>query len=84
MYFEIDPKFRDYFEKRLQQVFLYITDECNLRCIHCLYKPHLIFHLKKKEIELETALALISDFKERQLWVENQLFMALIRNGNLF
>lgn len=45
-------------------MFLYITDECNLRCIHCLYKPDLIFHLKEKEIELNTALALVSDFRE--------------------
>ena len=63
MYFEIDPKFKEYF-KNLKQVFLYITDECNLRCSHCLYKPDLTFHLKEKEIDLETALALISDFRE--------------------
>jgi len=63
MYFEIDPRFKEYF-KNLKQVFLYITDECNLRCIHCLYKPDLAFHLKEKEIDLETALALISDFRE--------------------
>ena len=64
MYFEIDQRFRDYFRNRLKQVFLYITDECNLRCVHCLYKPDLIFHLKEKEIEVNTALALISDFRE--------------------
>jgi len=63
MHFEIDPRFREYF-KDLKQVFLYITDECNLRCIHCLYKPDLTFHLKEKEIDLETVLALISDFRE--------------------
>jgi len=63
MYFEIDQRFRDYF-RNLKQVFLYITDECDLRCIHCLYKPDLIFHLKEKKIELNTVLALISDFRE--------------------
>lgn len=63
MYFSIDQKFKEHF-CNLKQVFLYITDECNLRCIHCLYKPNLIFHLKEKDIELNTALALISDFKE--------------------
>jgi len=63
MYFKIDPVFLEHF-KELKQVFLYITDECNLSCVQCLYKPNLTFHLKNKEIELDTALNLISDFKE--------------------
>jgi MoaA/NifB/PqqE/SkfB family radical SAM enzyme len=63
MYFDIDSRFKEHF-RNLKQVFLYITDECNLRCIHCLYKPNLIFHLKNKEIELNEALALISDFRD--------------------
>lgn len=50
--------------QNLKQVFLYITNECNLRCAHCLYKPNITFHLEEKEIELETALALISDFRQ--------------------
>jgi len=50
MYFKIDPRFAEHF-RNLKQVFLYITDECNLRCIHCLYKTELLFHLKEKEIE---------------------------------
>lgn len=63
MYFDVDPKFRSRF-CNLKQVFLYVTDECNLRCKQCLYKPNLAFHLKEKEIELDTALHLISDFRE--------------------
>lgn len=63
MNFKIDPRFTEHF-RNLKQVFLYVTDECNLRCVHCLYKPDLIFHLKEKEIELNTALALVSDFRE--------------------
>lgn len=63
MYFKIDSRFKKHF-KNLKQVFLYITDECNLSCKHCLYKPNLTFHLKEKEIECDTALALISDFRE--------------------
>lgn len=43
----IDPKFLDYF-KNLKQVFLYITDECNLHCEQCLYKPNLTQKLKVK------------------------------------
>jgi MoaA/NifB/PqqE/SkfB family radical SAM enzyme len=60
MHFEIDPRFVEHFHN-LQQVFLYITDECNLRCTHCLYKPELILG---RNIKLKTALALISDFRE--------------------
>ena len=62
MYFKIDQRFKDHF-RNIAQIFLYITDECNLRCVHCLYKPDLTFHLKEREIDLKTALALISDFK---------------------
>jgi len=64
MYFDIDSKFEEYFHRRLKQVFLYLTGECNLRCKYCLYKPNLTFHLKEKEIPLEVAIRLISDFKE--------------------
>ncbi len=63
MYFEIDARFVEYF-KNIKQVFLYVVDECNLKCVHCLYKPDLTFHLKEKEIELKTALGLISDLRE--------------------
>ncbi len=60
----MDSKFREYFDGRLKQVFLYLTDECHLRCNYCLYKPNLTFHLKEKEIPLKTAIELISDFRE--------------------
>lgn len=63
MYFDIDVKFLKHFQN-LQQVFLYITDECNLRCAQCIYKPSITYHLGDKEIRLETALRLISDFRE--------------------
>ncbi len=63
MIFDLDPRFKEYF-KNIKQVFLYLTDECNLRCTHCLYKPNLTFQLKEKEINLEKAQALISVFRE--------------------
>lgn len=63
MYFDIDPKFKKHFQN-LKQVFLYITDECNLSCAHCIYKPNLKFHIKENSIKIDTALALISDFRE--------------------
>ncbi len=43
----IDQKFSEYFSN-LKQVFLYITDECNLECEQCLYKPSV---LQKKKID---------------------------------
>jgi len=59
----IDPRFEEYF-KDLKQVFLYLTDECNLGCSYCLYQPNLVYHLKENEIPQETAINLISHFKE--------------------
>lgn len=58
---EIDEKFLEHFSGRLKQVFLYVTDECQLRCRQCLYKPNLVFHMKHKEIPLETAISLLED-----------------------
>lgn len=63
MHFRVDSKFLEHF-RELKQVFLYVIDECNLRCVHCLYKPDLLFHMKQKEIPLDTALRLVSDFRE--------------------
>jgi len=62
--FDIDRQFVNYFQGRLKQVFLYITDKCNILCKQCLYKPNVLFQLGKGEIELETALSLVSDFRK--------------------
>lgn len=35
----IDNKVETYFDKRIKQVFVYITSRCQLRCKQCLYKP---------------------------------------------
>jgi MoaA/NifB/PqqE/SkfB family radical SAM enzyme len=59
----IDPQFQRHF-RDLKQVFLYLIDECNLRCSYCLYKPNLMFKLGNKEIELETVLTLITDLRK--------------------
>lgn len=59
--FTIDPKFEDYFRGRIKQVFLYITDNCNLTCTQCLYKPWL---RKNGEIPEDIALLLLEKFKE--------------------
>lgn len=63
MRFEIGPTVEKYF-KNLKQVFLYLTDECGLSCAYCLYKPNLLFHLKEKDIPVETAISLVSHFRE--------------------
>ncbi|MCA1363687.1 radical SAM protein [Bradyrhizobium sp. IC3069] len=59
--FEPDPEFSCYF-KNLHQVFMYITDRCNLECEQCIYKPS-ISHFINEEIELETALDLLTTFR---------------------
>lgn len=64
MYYQMDQKFKDYYKKNLRQVFLYLVDDCNLRCVQCLYKLEIGFQVKKKEIDIEDAIKLISDFRE--------------------
>ena len=59
--FTVDPKFEDYFRGKIKQVFLYITDNCNLTCTQCLYKPWL---RKNGEIPEDVALFLLDKFKE--------------------
>lgn len=59
--FKPDPEFANHF-KNLHQVFMYITDRCNLECEQCIYKPS-ISHFINEEIELDTALDLLSTFR---------------------
>lgn len=60
----IDDKFKDSFAGKIAQVFIYITDTCNLRCVQCLYKTELTFQLNRKEIPYSEAVALMSRLKE--------------------
>lgn len=59
---ESDPRFDRHFKGRLMQVFLYVTDECNIRCTQCYYKPS----LKKYHAEMPTnvLLSLLRKFRE--------------------
>lgn len=59
--FAIDPEFSAHFG-RLHQVFMYITDRCNLECEQCIYKPS-ISHFINEEIGLEDALGLLESFR---------------------
>lgn len=58
---EADKKIGEYFSN-VKQVFLYIIDDCNLRCEQCLYKVNLHFYVKRKYIPLETAKKLLEYF----------------------
>jgi len=60
--FHCCERFREHF-KNLHQVFMYITDQCNLRCIQCIYKPNIIFN-NEREISPPVAIALLATFKE--------------------
>ena len=64
MYYIMDKEFKDYYGNNLKQIFMYLIDECNLKCQQCLYKLDMAFHVEKKEIALEDAIKLISDFRE--------------------
>ena len=58
----IGEKFKNAFDGRITQVFLYLTDTCNLRCRQCLYKTELTFQLSQKEIPYQDALGLMESF----------------------
>lgn len=59
--YEMDDAFTNHF-RSLHQVFMYITDQCNLRCKQCLYKPT-ISQYPNLEIGLIDALALLRSFR---------------------
>ena len=60
--FLVDYRFYNHF-KGLKQVFMYITDKCNISCAQCIYKPS-TNHYIVEEIPLEDALSLLRTFKE--------------------
>lgn len=64
MYFKIDEKLFNFYNGRVKQIFLYLTDECQLRCKQCLYKPNLTFQMARKEIPFEQTKRIMSDFYE--------------------
>ena len=61
-HYDIDERFLNYFDKRIKQVFFYITNNCQLRCKQCLYKPDLTFGMGKNEIDKNVIFELGEDF----------------------
>src|ERR1035437_215565 len=47
---------------RLRQVFVYMTDQCNLRCSHCFYKPRLT--TEPRELASDVLFGLLHLFAE--------------------
>ena len=64
MNYIIDEEFKNYFQNNLRQVFLYLIDECNLKCEQCYYKQDIYFQVDKKEISFDDAVKLITDFRQ--------------------
>jgi len=58
---KIEQTFRAKFENRIGQVFIYLIDECNLSCAHCLYKPELTFQIERKYISFEECIDLMKN-----------------------
>ena len=55
----IDNMTKDYFSN-IKQVFLYISDKCNLLCEQCLYKPNVLLG---KDINPKLAMELLRTFR---------------------
>lgn len=59
---KLNRKFYKRFKNHIGQVFMYLVDTCNLRCIHCLYKTELTFQLVRKEMPFSEAVGLMENF----------------------
>lgn len=59
---EVEKIFKTKFENKIGQVFIYLIDECNLHCVHCLYKPELTFQIERKYIPFEECVGLMECF----------------------
>lgn len=58
----IDSMVKTYFDKRVKQVFVYITSRCQLHCRQCLYKPLLSPH--STDIDFNQLIKLLEIFHE--------------------
>ncbi len=56
----IDNKVEEYFDKRIKQVFVYITSRCQLHCRQCLYKP--LLSSESSDIDFYNLIELLEIF----------------------
>lgn len=56
----IDKRVETYFDKRIKQVFVYITNHCQLHCRQCLYKPML--SSQSSDIDFNQLITLLKVF----------------------
>lgn len=59
---QFDEKTRIYFNRKVKQIFVYLTNVCQLRCKQCLYKP-LLQH-NPDDINFVTLIDLLKDFRD--------------------
>jgi len=57
-----DEKTRLYFDDRVKQVFVYLTNKCQLKCQQCLYKP--LLDNSSDDIDFIMLCDLLKDFKK--------------------
>lgn len=59
---KFDDKTRTYFDKKVKQVFVYITNRCQLRCKQCLYKP--LLNDSSEDLDFNILMQLLKKFRE--------------------
>ena len=83
----IDDRVETYFNKRIKQVFVYITSRCQLHCKQCLYKP--LLSPNSSDIDFNRLIILLQTFHEwgayklSFLGGEPTLYYDKINNKNL-
>ena len=85
--FYIDTKVRDYFQNNVKQIFIYITNYCQLNCAHCLYKKSLKKNHEFDYSDLVRQIKLFrayGAFKITLLGGEPTLYDQNNNNNNLF
>lgn len=58
----VDEKVRLYFDKKVKQVFVYITSRCQLHCRQCLYKP--LLDSNSTDIDFNNLVKLLKIFHD--------------------
>ncbi|MFI3260178.1 MAG: radical SAM protein [bacterium] len=59
---EIDNEVKLYFDNKIKQVFVYVTNRCQLNCKQCLYKP--LLDKTSSDLDYNTMIKLLKEFKK--------------------